>query len=239
MTVPLSHDAAQPLAQPFKSLSLANLSCPYLRAVWLRKKAGGFSCRSVLTWHTTFAPASCDFRAGDARAQNMTFALKNGSCHVRAGAARARCARYLCYLCAKTLTTSQPELELLRERISRRTLAGAMGAHFAHHFCTCKLRFRSRSFLKALHVLLYFKLANFQLLLLYLQCLWKCSSRTTLVLKTCDLSAGAAGARFPRYFCTYSLQPTEPRHFACCLCTYNSDFAAARLQMLFTYYFGT
>ena len=29
-------------------LSFANLSCPYLRAVWLRKKAGGFSCRNVL-----------------------------------------------------------------------------------------------------------------------------------------------------------------------------------------------
>ena len=29
-------------------LSLVHLPCPYLRAVWLRKKARGFSCRSVL-----------------------------------------------------------------------------------------------------------------------------------------------------------------------------------------------
>ena len=35
------------LAQPFMSVSLVNLSCPYLRAMWMPEKAGGCSCRSV------------------------------------------------------------------------------------------------------------------------------------------------------------------------------------------------
>ena len=86
--------------------------------------------------------------------------------------------------------------------------------HFAYCLCTYNLRFRSCASAHALHVLLYLKRANFSRscgsalrpLLLYLQFaisqprLWQCSSRTTLVLKTCDLSAGAAGARFSHHF---------------------------------------
>ena len=72
-------------------------------------------------------------------------------------------------------------------------------AHDAAQPLSPSLRFASRSNWSALRILL--------LHLLFAMSqprLRTCSSRTTLVRKTCDLSAGAAGARYT--FCTYNLR---------------------------------
>ena len=77
VTVPLAHDAAPPVSP--------NLSCPFLLPTPLVHICVQFGCTRrrfelhKCTWHTTFALASCNFRAGDARAHfpNVTFALKN------------------------------------------------------------------------------------------------------------------------------------------------------------------
>ena len=83
----------------------------------------------------------------------------------------------------------------LRNCTSRTTLvlqscdfpAGAAEVYFAYYTCTTKLRFSSwscGSVLRALHV--YYKVAIIQL------GQRKCTSRTTLVLQSCDFPAGAA-----------------------------------------------
>ena len=43
------------VGQPFMSLCLVIICCPYLRSAWLRRKAGGFSCTSRFFT----APARC------------------------------------------------------------------------------------------------------------------------------------------------------------------------------------
>ena len=80
-----------------------------------------------------------------------------------------------------TLTTLQPELELLRECTSRTILAGAMGTHFAHP-------------------LLHLKVSILQPELSE-------SSSRTFALNTCEFSAEALRERTSRAnFCTYSLR---------------------------------
>ena len=119
-------------------------------------------------------------------------ALRERTSRATSSRASGHALRVLLYL---KLANFQPEL---RECTSRATVvlticdfaAAPLKMLFANYFGTENLQFVSRS--------LYLQFAISQ------PRLWKCSSRATLVLKTCDLSAGAAGARFSHYFCTYS-----------------------------------
>ena len=75
--------------------------------------------------------------------------------------------------------------------------AGAVEVYFAHKTCTTKLRFWSWSCGNILRALdLYYKVAILDLELR------KCTSRTSLVLQSCDFQAGAAEVCFAHYSCT-------------------------------------
>ena len=68
--------------------------------------------------------------------------------------------------------------------------------YFAYLTCTTKLRISSWT-LSVLRVLFfYYKVANFELEL------WKCTSRTRVVLQSCDFPAGAAEV----YFAIFELE---------------------------------
>ena len=79
--------------------------------------------------------------------------------------------------------------------------AGAAEVYFAYYACATKLRFSSWSCGSVLRILqLYYKVAIIQLELR------KCTSRTTLVLQSCDFPAGAAEVYFAYYACATKLR---------------------------------
>ena len=73
--------------------------------------------------------------------------------------------------------------------------------YFSYYTCTTKLRFSSWRCGSVLRLLdLYYKVAIFELELR------KCTSRTTLVLQSCDFRSGAAEVYFSYYTCTTKLR---------------------------------
>ena len=96
------------------SLSLVSLSWPYLRAVWLRKKAGGFSCRMKRYF------CACKLRFSSLRCES---ALSEH--YFRAKILKLRCS---CWSCKTALRT-------LPSRVDTYDLRGAAaGMRFAYNF---------------------------------------------------------------------------------------------------------
>ena len=131
------------------SLSLVNLSCPYLRAVWLRKQAGGFSCRSVLgilllrlqvaifelemresTFRTLLSRLKTEVAMFELELRARASPLHVGTYDFAAGAAAGM---HFAYNFGRSHGNALRPLLLPLE--SCNFAAGAAGMHFARHFC--------------------------------------------------------------------------------------------------------